>query len=629
MSVNEEERDSQFIDAFAVLRVLRIRKWLVATLVLLGTGLSFLFGLNQTPQFTASAEILVENPDNDLSNMRERDRRVLDGAALETEVKLLTSRAHVERIIQNVSALGVLDGWDEDIGKDSDDASVDALAIPWSIVGQAFAWFGASDEGLPPVASDPDALSLEEEIKLFYENYDVQQSGDSRIISISYTSPDPEEEASVANEAADLYISRKKDSREFHYSEQSGWLNERAEALRTTLNGIENEIEKFRSEYNLQTTRYDARSEELLGFSTELIKLRSEISTREARLAALTDLRSKRQPVFNLPEISGNETISNLRGQESELLQREAELSNIYGPRHPEMLALQVEKAKIAQRISQEIEQIVESLRADLQILQEQKIALETEVRNIRGQHAAQSEIEVQLREREREAAATRELYQRFLQRSKEVDEESTISRSGASVISKASPPAISDTPAPVMLAMIGFCLSSLGGTMLAVLLEHKDQRIRSDRQISAQLGLRSLALIPHVKRPGGKKRLHEYLQNKPMSAYTDAIRNMLLDLKTAMENENAKIVVAASTLPNEGKTTFALSLAVLAAQSGLRTLIVDLDLRHPSIGKELGQRHGLGIVDHVLGNSSFEDVIWTHPKIKKSRRGDDRRGSP
>ncbi|MEM7041659.1 MAG: Wzz/FepE/Etk N-terminal domain-containing protein [Pseudomonadota bacterium] len=617
-SANEDERDSQFIDAFAVLRVLRIRKWLIATLVVLGTGLGFFFGLHQTPQFTASAEILVENPDSELSNVREGERRVLDGAALETEVKLLTSRAHVERIIQNVSALDALDGWGDDTGAGGgDEGAFDATGNPWSIIGQAFAWFGAGDDQAPAAKIDVDLLSLEERVKLFYDNYNVQQSGDSRIISVSYTSSDPEEAANVANESADLYISRRKDSREFHFSEQSGWLNERAEGLRATLNSIENEIEKFRAEYNLQTTRYDVQSEELLGFSTELIKLRSEISTREARLAALTDLRSKRQPVFNLPEISGNETISGLKEQESDLLRREAELGNVFGPRHPEMLALQVEKEKVAQRINLEVERIIGSLKADIQILQEQKVALDTEVKNIRSQHASQSEIQVQLREREREAEATRQLYQRFLERSKEVEEVSTNSRPGASVISRASPPAISDTPAPAMLGIMGFCLSFLGGTMIAVLLEHKDQRIRSDRQISSQLGLRSLAMIPQVKRPGGKKRLHEYLLDKPMSAYTDAIRNTLLDLRAEMENEDAKVVVAASTLPNEGKTTVALSLAVLAAQSGLRTLVVDLDLRHPSICEELGQKHRVGIVDHARGNASFEDIVWTHPTIR------------
>ncbi len=610
-----DQQSEQMIDAFGMLKILRIYKWMLLGLTIIGTGLGILVGLGMTPKYTAVAEILVTSVRDTVSGLGGDAQQSADETALKTEVRKLTSRSHVERVMRDAGLYDPIKSpWQEAEAEEA------ASADSWFFVKKAFALF--SNEGDQPkemeTNREADDNPLEKQIEEFYENYSVLLSGDSYVIAISYTSDDPREAARVANQSAENYIDGKRLSREAATTETSGWLDKRVQVLREHLTKAENEIARFRAEHNLQNSDLDAKAEELSGFSAELIRLRADLSGRQARLTALTKLRASGQPVYNLPEISNAQTVGDLRLQQRELQQREAELADTFGPRHPEMLALRNEQNRIDIRLDLEVDRIIQNLKDDVEAMRGQQAAFEAEIASIRQQNSGQSEVEVQLREREREAEATRELYQTFLQRSKRINEEKTIVQSGISLISEAAAPAVSSTPTPKLTGLIGFCLAFVSGMMIAVLRDHRDQRIRSEPQVNSYLGLHLATMVPQLKRLKRKQRPHHYLLEKPMSVYTDAFRKVLLDLRPKMENGKNKVLVTTSTLPNEGKTTFSLSLATLSARSGTRTLLLDLDLRHPSILQELGIKgHVNSIVDYVQGDLTFEETIWKHPVVK------------
>lgn len=183
--------------------------------------------------------------------------------------------------------------------------------------------------------------------------------------------------------------------------------------------------------------------------------------------------------------------------------------------------------------------------------------------------------------------------------------------RAGARVISSATVPGAPSFPRPRLMIAVGFTGSLMLGMLLAIAAEGMDSSLRSGRQVEQALGVPHLGLIPQLAKLNGDKP-HAYLLRMPRSAYAEAVRAVQVGLQFSDPDRPPQVILVTSSLPGEGKTTLTLSLAASIARSGRKTIVVDLDMRHPSIRRELGQAiSGPGLVEAVSGESALDDVIW------------------
>jgi succinoglycan biosynthesis transport protein ExoP len=621
---SESAGTSGAIDLGYVITVLRRRAIVVTATVCVITGLVSLIVNQLTPQFTATSVVMIEPMEIRIIDLESVVGEVPpDEAMLESQIRVLTSTTHTERLVKELGLLSdpefnpVLQAGPG--GEESLFAAAAAL-LPkqWgAAVSRAEQIYGTEQQldgrGQPDQYEDDWQRRAAAEHLL--GNLNVQKSGRSYALSISFTSPDPKKAAHIANMVAQRYVESLVTDKIAATTKATRWLSERADVLRQRVLASDEAIERYRASNELLDNRSGITldAQQLSNLQAELIATQAERMAKEAKIRQVHELGEKGGRYEALADVMSSATMIDLRRQESDLLREEAELSSEYGPRHPRMLQLNEDKQRLATRIGQEIQHILQNLENELSLVRIREGALEKALVRAKSRSVGTNQAQIQLRQLEREAEANRQLYQTFLARLMETEEQQGIVQADARVISTASVPGAASFPRTKFMIAAGFTASLALGGMLAFVLEFFDRTFRSGRELSEVLGFATVGVVPSIKGLKRGQKEYHYLIQKPLSAYADAISSLRKTIElTAGARRSPGVVLVTSSVPEEGKTALAVSLAASAARSGLRTVVVDLDFRHPSVTHMFGrQRTGVDLVSLLTGHATLEEVVY------------------
>ncbi len=601
------------LDLKDLIAILKRRRWIIIWTVVLITAVATLIGLQLTPKYTATALLMIDPQKERVVNVEEVLQGLNpDAAVVETQIKVIQSRAYAERVM---AELRLFD--DPEFSPDQD-----GNQLVYRVNGPIARIMSFLPEGLliaTGLAEERVVRSSEEEawrareaaIEAFLDSLKVRQEGRSYVMAVSFTSVDPQKAARVANRLAELYVELQREVKVEAALEASSWLSDRLESLRQEVIRAEKAVEDYRAQNDLvDAAGSSIKEQELLALNRELSSARADLAQRQAKLERIRDLRRKGRDLDAVADVLQSPLIINLRQQEAMLLREEAELRTYYGEKHPRIQNLQREKQQLRDKIAREVNRIIQNLEKELQVARARVRELEKQLDELTGQTEEERKKLVKLRQLEREAQASRQLYEAFLQRFKETREQADIVKSDARVVSKAAPPESPSTPGPKLFAAVGFTASMMLGTLLALLVERLDSGLRSARDIERALGLATFGFVPKLERLKRNQKPFEYLLEKPLSVYTEAIRSIFTSLQLSDVDNPPKTVLITSSVPEEGKTSLALSLAAFAARSSQRVLLMDLDLRHPNVHRQLGVRPTTGFVEYMAGERTREEVI-------------------
>jgi succinoglycan biosynthesis transport protein ExoP len=434
------------------------------------------------------------------------------------------------------------------------------------------------------------------------------------VINVTVRSWTPELAARVANQIPEAYIVMQLEAKFTATQKVTNWLTEQLEELKTKVEESERAVEIYRLEKGLTVAAgTDLLAQQLSTINGQLIIARADLAEAEVRLEQMRRLvEDNRRGLETSLDVLRSPIIQQLRSQEGQILQRRSELAVEYGPKHPRMLQVNAELDDINRRINSEIDNVLIGLENEVERIRLRDQSLAENLAQLESQSGFQNQQAIQLRTLEREATANRALFENFLGRFKETSSTEGMESADARVLSSAEVPRRPSAPDRKRLLMIYVFLGFAGACALVLSLQFLNPGMQSPEQVEHALHLHVMGMLPKLP---GRVTPHEYAVEKPNSGYMEAVNSLRVSMQLSDPDREKRILQVTSSVPEEGKSSLVLSLAVAMVRSGEKVLVVDGDLRRSTIETCLGlDREGPGLTDMVLSESNeLADFLVHH----------------
>jgi polysaccharide biosynthesis transport protein len=601
------------------MRKLRRRKWVILGVILLITTLAVIQVERLQPEYRASAQVMLDVRRQQAIDIKSILPDVpVDLETVQGEIAVINSRTLADKVVTRLG-LDTMAEFNPRLAALDADEGFDPMGTVRDALRGALAMVGLGGGETAPTDPDADRENRTRIVNAVLKNLDATPRGRSRVIEIGFTSKNPERAASIANTFADLYILERLEAKFEAAQRANQWLNERMADLRRQTEDAERRAQEFRQQAGLlQGAGTTTLAQQAIGqLNAELISARAARATADARLRAAEPALGA--GVASLPgAVLENGLIQRLQEQVIASQRRIAELGQSLGPRHPQVLQVRADLEEAQGRLRTEIGKVISGLRNDASAARSREQQLEVELRKFETQAGVLGQREVELRTLETQAQSNRTLLNQLTQRFNETALQQDLQQPDARVISAAPVPQQAAFPNKRLLVGAAFLLSALLGVALALVLEHLDQGFRSAEQVARISGVPALGLIPalgSLKDRVMRRRPADVIVDRPRSNYAEAVSSTIASLFLAANERRPKLVLVTSTLPGEGKTTLTASLARAAAQSGLRVLLVDADLRRPALHRALDLPLQPGLTDVLGDRAAFVDAVQKDPR--------------
>jgi len=595
-----------------LLQVLRRQRWVVAGIAATFAGLATLYCIVATPQYTAGAELLIDTQQNRGLDVLPQLGGMLDSGMVDSQVQILMSERIARAVIKEMK---LVEQAKERISKEQG-------FFLSRMLGVVFPFLFKSQ-----VLSD---YEIERgQINSFLRELKVKRVGASYVIGIDFRSPDAQQAADVVNQVAESYIVDQLESKYQATRRASVWLQDRINELRDQALAADRAVQDFKSKNNIiDTARGLVSDQQLSELNTQLVTARTSVAEAQARYDRVASI--VRQGGMSgtsdevVSDVLSNEVISKLRTQYLDAVKREAEWSKRYGPDHIAVVNLGSEIKGLQRALFTELSRIAETYKSDLEIAKAREGSLSKSMETLVTQAKVTGQAQVDLRELESNAQSYRALYDNFLQRFMQATQQQSFPITEARVITDASMPLSPSQPRTGLIVGGGIFIGLLAGFGVGVWRERMNRSFRLPTDVERYLGLDCLGVLPLVpgiaQVPGGQSAfdssigIFRQVITDPFSRFAETLRSVKVSADVSIFGQSVRVIGIVSTLPKEGKSTVSANFAQLVAHSGQRCILIDGDLRNPSLTRRIAPNAKKGLLEFVLGTASFEEVVIVDP---------------
>lgn len=568
-----------------------------------------------TPRYTATANVMIDTRKHDVTNIDEvLSGLPADSSVVDTEVEILKSRSLAERVVKDLN----LDN-DPEFNAKLRPANpiVAVIAAPIAAISEIFGGGPAS----APSAGEAQAVQIEATkaheavVDHVLARLKVKRSGLTYVIDLGFESKDPTKAALIANTFADRYLTEQLETKYEATQQATQWLNQRLSELQPQVEQAEAAVQQYKAQHGLLASVGSTLTEqEISGLNSQLAEAKADEAEKDARVRTAQEETQAGSSGANLSGPLSSPTMMQLRSQQAEASSHVADLQTKYGPRHPEVQRAERALSDINAQISQEIARQVSNLQSEDSVARQRVASLEGSLAGAKGTLEGNNAASVELDDLQRKADAASTLYASLLNRAKQTSTDEGTEQSDARVVSRAKIPNKPSFPNKQLNLALGLVLGLAGGVGGVFLMEALDSGLTTSEDVERFFNLPHLGAVPLLDSTTDGKSSGippgRYLVEKPLSAFSEAFRNLRASIIFSKVDEPTKVVALTSALPGEGKTTTTFCLGESMAMSGAKVVVVDCDLRRRNVNRLLGIEPEAGLIEVLQGTATLDDVL-------------------
>jgi polysaccharide biosynthesis transport protein len=591
------------------IRILRKRKWIILTCLATIFSVVAIASLKMPKIYEANGTIEINKPDASLNfqNSTTFSLDYFDPTELETDMKILQSDLLALQVIRELN-----------LDRRPDFAGQAPPPPPSSI-----------DLAPDPLQSDPSRASAA--VGDFKGSLRVNLSPNTRIIEVHYRSPDPQVAATVVNTLMQTYVENNFKARFDSTMQASDWLQRQLVDLQMKVETSQEKLVRYQKEHEILgiDEKQNITMAKLDELNKQLTSAESERMEKEAldRLVSSGDPDAIASSTGGMEEAgtgqSPSQLLETLRSKEVDLKIQAADLSTQFGPAYPKLTQLNNQLKEIDSQIQGEMKKIASKVRGQYTTALQRESMLHAAFERQKQEANKLNESAIEYTLLKRDVETNRQLYEGLLQKLKEAGVSAGLKSNNFRIVDSARPPTAPIEPNIPRNLMFALVLGLASGVGLAFLLEGLDNTVRTTEQAQMISGLPSLGMIPlgsKSAREGpnpkrlviatSKEAVELVTQVRPQSQMAESYRALRTSLLLSNLGAPPKVIMVTSALPQEGKTTTSINTAVVLAQKGVRVLLIDADLRRPSIHKTLGMGPHSGLSNVLTGSTTLEQAI-------------------
>ncbi len=600
----EAAAEGDLLDLAELFRTLNRYKWSILGIGILSMLGTAFYGYSQDKQFIAVTTLLIETRiPNPIPVKGVYESEFRSEEYFGTQYEILKSRDLAGKVVDKLDLINHPEFRPEE-------PSIIAKAMNW----RSWLPFIDRSEGPPLPTEEAKVLKRDSVIVGFLQRLKVVPVRGTQLVKVGFKSRSPALSQKVANTLADQFIDGALQARLDVTRRTSEWLTQKLGDIRTQLERSEKSLQEFREQEKLVNVNGSRtlNEDELLDTTKRLRdaqRRKTELASAYARVREAGDDALK---LLQIPVLLQDVRVTGASRGYQEAENALKTVRERYGEKHPSMAAVKARFEAAQNSYYDALKVAAQGVASEYEIASANERALGSIVAGSREAIEKLDKKQYEMGQLEREVATNREIYNMFLTRFKETDSVNNYENLTARVIDTAMLPRIPAEPKVGRMTMIAAGVGLMLGLVLAVLRHLLSEEVRSPEDLEALTQVPVVGVITKVDKEDARGLATLFL-TKPQTPFSEGIRSIRTALQLADVDKKYHRLLVTSSVPAEGKTSLASALAESFAAVE-QVLLVDADLRRPSLSQRLGAPEGSpGLTELLAGQARLEECLYLH----------------